>query len=148
MQGFHNTAVRFALTFLCRVSNGNNAALRRCFSLSMQPAGSWYPGQQIVHLIGQDMPVSQDEVFMPGWRIRHIQQRHARLLRRALGLFAVAGPQAVTTFIHACLPQKLTRDELLMKLGAAKKEAGRAYAMRLDSCRLAWPRLEVYKKYQ
>lgn len=47
--------------------------------------------QQKLHLIGQDPPVAQDEVFPEAGYIGCIEQRHARLLRCAGTLAVIAG---------------------------------------------------------
>ncbi len=45
---------------------------------------------QKLHLIRQDTAVAQDEVFPQRWLVRRVQQRHARLLGRAVALAVVA----------------------------------------------------------
>src|SRR5262245_12209292 len=46
--------------------------------------------QQELHLVGEDASVFQDESLVPIRYIGHVEQRHARLLGRAVALAVVA----------------------------------------------------------
>ena len=94
---------------------------RIIMGLPMQPAGSWYPSEQVFHLIRQDMPVPQNEVFMPGRRVRHIQQRHARLFRRAIRFSPVAGPARCNHVHPNVLATLRNRDHMVARQVACAK---------------------------
>src|SRR5207342_1444113 len=42
------------------------------------------------HLVGEDVAVAEDQVLDPARPVRHRQQRHSRLLRRAVALARIA----------------------------------------------------------
>ena len=70
-------------------------------------------GHQKLHLVGQDTPVAQDEVFPQAWYIGCIQQRHVGLLRRAVALAMVAWP-AGGDHVHPAVDAVLgKRDDVL-----------------------------------
>ncbi len=58
----------------------------------MQPARARHAREQVLHLVGKDAPVAQDEVLVAVGHVRHVEQRHVRLLGRAPALSRVAAP--------------------------------------------------------
>ena len=65
-------------------------------------------GHQKLHLVGQDAAVAQDEVFPQAGDIRRKEQRHVRLLGRAVTFAVVAGTAGgdhVHPVVHAVLSE-------------------------------------------
>ena len=69
---------------------GKRPATRVIRRAQMQPARARHARQQIFHLVGEDSPVAQDEVLVPVGHVRDVEQRHVRLLGRAVALARVA----------------------------------------------------------
>jgi KUP system potassium uptake protein len=120
----------------------------------MQAAGARNAGKQVFHLVGQDAPVAQDEVLVAIGDVRHVEQRHARLLGRlaAFADIAVAargdrvGPGIPPTPRHGddVVPRQVARQVPLAAIGTqlavAREQHGIGKAggvqMRAGACAL------------
>src|SRR5579864_6171308 len=63
---------------------------------------------EIFHLVGEHAAALEEDILRVGWRERHRNQLHARLLRRARGLLVVAaaaGRHHVGPDVHAALTE-------------------------------------------
>ena len=58
--------------------------------LAMQPAMPRHASHQIFHLIGENVAILQNEMFVAIRRVGNIKQFHARLFRCAIGFAVVA----------------------------------------------------------
>lgn len=80
---------------------------------AVQPRTLGQVGHQKLHLVSQDAPVSQDEIFPEAGYVRGKKERHACLLRRAVTLAMVART-AGSHHIHPDIPALLAqRDDVL-----------------------------------
>ena len=96
--------------------------------------------QQELHLVGQDLAVTQDERFIPVRHVRHVVQSHPSGFRRAISLAVVArlarghevGPGVGATFRarHDVLHVELVVAETLRAVRADVAVAGQQHVLR------------------